>query len=112
MWPRVLVQIEREFEPSVYEPLSVEGVVRLVEDDSRLHDAFHPCVGLASLHAFLGNTEKAKSWCQRSLDVGNPLDRPPADWENRKLNFVVKLQEALASGRELELLDPKGLWRQ
>jgi hypothetical protein len=111
MWPKVLVQIEKEFQPPVREVLNMEHIVTFVEEDPSSLMTFHRCVGLASLHAFLGHRAKAKNWCQRSIDVGTPLDRPPAGWETRKLNFVSKLQEALSCGRELELLDPAGLWR-
>ena len=111
MWPKVLVQIEKEFQPPVREPINLEQIVKLVDDDCRLHGALHPCVGLASLYAFLGNRSSANRWCQFVLELANRSDRGPTEWETRKFEFVTQLQEALASSRELELLDPKGLWR-
>jgi hypothetical protein len=111
VWPQVLVQIDNEFQPPVREPLNIESIVKMAEEDTSMQNALHPCVCLACLNAFLGNRSKAEIWCQAALEFGKRTDREPTEWETRKFHFIMQLQEALVCGRELELLDPKGLWR-
>ena len=99
----VTAAMEQQFEPSIVQSLSVEDVFSQCEASAteRISDA----CGVAALAAYLGKRSVALAWCDKSEAAALVLGREPADWELKLLTFTRRLEQAIKSGEESQLLD-------
>lgn len=96
----VLKAMEEQFQPGVRNSLDVAEVLKLAEEEvarDRIENVNHSCA-LATLNAYLGNTERALWWCDRLEAQLANLGRDPADWELRKRDFTRQLRNAVHRG--------------
>lgn len=96
-WPEVLTAMEEQFRPSIRKPLDVAETLRLAEEEAERDriDKINYSTGLAVLNAYVGNAERALYWCARVEERAANLGRPLGDWEIRKREYSLALQQAI-----------------
>lgn len=99
-WPLVVKAMEEQFLPAVREPLDLAQVMYLGEEQVTRDGGENPVSfsSLAVLGAFLGNSDRALRWCDRSNSHLASLGREPADWESRLASFNQQLRQAIQTG--------------
>lgn len=105
--PRVLKAMEAQFLPAIRQPLKVEEVLRLAEEEV-LRDNIqnlHYSNGLAALYAHVGDADHAIQWCDRVDGQIAALGRAQADWEQRQEIFARELRAAIRCGEVRAFLD-------
>lgn len=104
--PLVIKAMEEQFVPAVREPLDLARVLQLSEaqvarDGSENSVTFS---SLAALSAYLGDSDRALMWCERSNSRLTGTGRELADWESRLATFNQELREAIQTSRTREFL--------
>lgn len=97
-WPLVLKAMQQQFVPSVRKPIDVAEVLRLVEEEverERVNNINYS-VALAVLNAHVGKSQRAVSWCNRAEQQAAERGTAIAEWESRQMQFLKRLQEAIA----------------
>jgi hypothetical protein len=108
-WPLVLRAMQEQFFPSVRKPLDVLEALRLGEEEAerdRIENISY-MTGLAMLNAYVEKTERALWWCDRVEEKARHMGRPLGDWEIRKRQYNLALQEAINAGKAHEFLTIK-----
>jgi hypothetical protein len=105
-WPRIVKAMEEQFVPRIRHPLDVVEVIRLAEEEVMAGSAgnIQYCAGLATLNAYIGNSERALLWCSRIEAQLKTLGREPADWELAQTGFSRQLRDAIGQEREQAFL--------
>ena len=99
--PSVLKVMEDQFQPSIRRPLDAAEVLRLAEEEvvrDKIDKTLYS-VALAALNAFVGNSDRATSWCDRVPIQLAGLGREPADWEQEHAEYAQQLRQAIKSGQ-------------
>jgi len=107
--PSVVRAMESDFLPPVRRPLHVEKVLQLAEEDATKSkiETLQYSNALAALNAFVGNSDRALSWCDRVMQQIAAIRETPADWEQRQGQFAVHLREAILREEAHAFLDRK-----
>ena len=93
--------MEDQFQPSIRRPLDAAEVLRLAEEEvvrDKIDKTLYS-VALAALNAFVGNSDRATSWCDRVPIQLAGLGREPADWEQEHAEYAQQLRQAIKSGQ-------------
>lgn len=100
-WPQMLKAMEEQFIPPIRKPLDVAETLQFGEKEAevdRIENINH-MAGLAALNAYLGNTKRAGYWCGRLEIRAVHIGRPLGDWEVRKRQYALALQQAIDAGK-------------
>ena len=98
----IIRAMREQFVPSIVTPLNVEEILALCERDApgKLNDR----VGLASVHAYLGNFDRALEYSEQAEIAFKKWDIEPGEWMIELNDFIQCLKRAIAEGTSQELL--------
>jgi hypothetical protein len=99
-WKSVVEKMREEFKPRLFGELHAEEVLALAEDEAHRDKTFNIAylAGLAALNAYFGDDMRAKALCEEIDRNYHNLGRPPAEWEQAKVEFAHELRDAIRAG--------------
>lgn len=105
-WPLVVKAMEEEFLPPVREPLDPAQVLRYAEEKVTRPETENANVlaSLAVLSVYLGDSDRALKWCDRSISRLANIGRDLAAWEMQLASFNQRLRQAVQAGSAREFL--------